>query len=438
MNELDGAAVGAQGGSAHIIPRSQHPVSRKSISRAALKVLYTLHEGGFEAHLVGGGVRDLLLGLNPKDFDVATDARPEQVKELFPSCRLIGRRFRLAHVRFGREIIEVATFRGSHHSGDEGQMDADGRIVRDNVFGDIEEDAVRRDFTINALYYNIADFSIVDYVGGCDDLKARTLRLIGDPATRYREDAVRMLRAARFRAKLGFELAQDTRAPIEELRDMLLDIPTARLFEEALKLLQTGHAKSSFDALRELKLLQYLFPVAERHLEAGTQGYAQLVENALANTDKRVAEDKPVTPAFLYAVLLWPEVQELAERHQSRGEAPVASYFLAADQVIPIQLRATSLPKRYSIPMREIWALQPRLIDARGKRAQRVLGHPRFRAGYDFLCLRAQSGETDLEACARYWTERQENVEVGERSESAPAKRRRPRRRRGPKSGRQP
>ena len=416
-----------QGGIApRVIARADHPVSRKSISKPALKVLYKLKDAGFQAHLVGGGVRDLLLGLEPKDFDVATDAHPDQIKSLFSNCRLIGRRFRLAHIHFGREIIEVATFRASHEDGADGVTGDDGRIVRDNVFGTIEEDAIRRDFTANALYYNIADFSIIDFVGGLDDLHNKTLRMIGDPATRYREDAVRMLRAARFCAKLGFTLHENTAAPIAELGSLLADIPSARMFEEALKLLQTGHAQASFEQLRKLDLLQYLFPIADRRLKASDAHFELLVNKALRNTDQRIAENKPVTPAFLYAVLLWPDVKARADQLEQRGESPVSAYFIAADEVLPQQLRATSLPKRFSIPMREIWAMQPRLLATTGKRALRLLGHPRFRAGYDFLCLREQAGE-DLQGRGQWWTELQESTptEDVESAQSSPAPRRR-------------
>jgi poly(A) polymerase len=420
-----------------VIPRADHNISRKSISRAALKVLYRLKDAGYQSHLVGGGVRDLLLGKTPKDFDVATDAHPEQVKALFSNCRLIGRRFRLAHVHFGREIIEVATFRANHQSGADGLIGGDGRIVRDNVFGNIEQDANRRDFTVNALYYNIADFSIIDYTNGLADLKSGTLRMIGDPATRYREDAVRMLRAARFSAKLGFTLHPDTQAPIAELSPMLRDIPAARLFEEVLKLLQNGHAHASFAALRELDLLCFLFPITDQQLKSGDAFFARMIERALRNTDARIEEGKPVTPAYLYAVFLWPLVEETALKFQRQGESPVSSYFAAADEVLPQQLRATSLPKRFSIPMREIWALQPRLLNTSGKHVLRLLGHPRFRAAYNLLCLREYAGE-DLQDRGSYWTQLQENTPQdaveSERTTHAD-KRRRSRNRRRKQSG---
>ena len=423
--------------SPQVVARADHSISRKAISKPALKVLYGLKDAGFQAHLVGGGVRDLLLGRSPKDFDIATDAHPEQVKSLFSNCRLIGRRFRLAHVHFGREIIEVATFRASHTSGTDGVTGDDGRIMRDNVFGTIEEDAIRRDFTVNALYYNIADFSIIDYADGLNDLQNKTLRMIGDPALRYREDAVRMLRAARFSAKLGFDIHPDTAAPIAELSPMLRDIPSARLFEEVLKLLQAGHALASFRSLRELDLLQFLFPSADQQLKSGDAQFEKLIVQALQNTDSRIAEGKPVTPAFIYAVFLWPQVREAAEKFQQEGEQPVPAYFAAAETVLPQQLRATSLPKRFSIPMREIWAMQPRLMNTTGKRALRLLGHPRFRAGYDFFCLREQTGE-DLQNRGQWWTELQENTSretVESALSSSTGKRRRSRNRRRKPSG---
>lgn len=394
-----------------VISRSDHCVSRKSISSNALKVLYRLNEAGFASYLVGGGVRDLLLERHPKDFDIATDASPEEVKELFRNCRLIGRRFRLAHVVFGREIIEVATFRADHSDGDGGATGESGRIVRDNVFGgSLAEDAVRRDFTVNALYYNIADFSVVDFYGGLDDIEDRRLRFIGNASDRVVEDPVRALRAVRFAAKLEFSVDATVADAIEQHRHLLQEIPAARLFEEVLKLLQSGDGQRSFEMLREFDLLKYLFPLTAKRLSAG-DAYAQaLADLALRNTDKRIRDEQPVTPAFIYAVLLWPDVVERAAEHESAGEASIAALHLAADEIIPIQLDATSLPRRYSVPMREIWALQPRLLKARGKRADSLLGNPRFRAAYDFLCLRNDAGE-DLESICTRWEELQQSPE---------------------------
>ncbi len=388
-----------------VLGRDQHSISRKHINSNALKVLYRLHKGGYQAHLVGGGVRDLLLGHQPKDFDVATDATPEQVRELFRNCRLIGRRFRLAHVVFGRDVVEVATFRADHDAVDDDDSadvvrQDDGRILRDNVFGTIEEDAFRRDFTVNALYYDISRFAVLDYTGALADLEARRLRLIGDPAARYREDPVRMLRAARFAAKLGFEVDPDTAAPIAECGPLLRDIPPSRLFDEVLKLFVTGHAQGSMEHLLRLDLLQYLFPGADAALKAGDAGFTALLERALDNTDRRLAADKPVTPAFLYAVLLWPVASARAsELHEREGESPVMAMQRAAAEAAEAQQAYTALPKRFAGPMREIWLLQPKLERYRGKRARRLLSHPRLRAAWDFLCLRRDAGEALGETC---------------------------------------
>lgn len=372
---------------------------------------------GFEAHLVGGGVRDLLLGREPKDFDVATDAQPEQVRGVFRNCRLIGRRFRLAHVHFGREIIEVATFRAGHDeaASDNHQTD-EGMLLRDNVFGNIEQDALRRDFTVNALYYNIADFSIIDYANGVEDLDQGVLRLLGDPETRYREDPVRMMRAVRFAAKLGFRLAPDTESPIAALAPQLAEVPPARLFEEVLKLFMAGTAVGGFEKLRQYGLFAHLFPATEQCLAELNQEFPlTLVLQGLENTDTRIREGKPVTPAFLFAVLLWEPVRQLAEQKQAAGAAAHEAIEQAAAELVPQQLRQVALPRRFSAPMQEIWTMQPRFDNTRGKRPQRLMGHPRFRAAYDFLLLRAATGEADP-ALARWWTE----LQAGEPGTPAP------------------
>ncbi|MEX1081134.1 MAG: polynucleotide adenylyltransferase PcnB, partial [Halofilum sp. (in: g-proteobacteria)] len=414
-------AAAASGSAPRTIPRDEHTVSRKQINSNALKVLYRLHNSGFEAHLVGGGVRDLLLGLEPNDFDVATDATPEEIRSLFRNCRLIGRRFRLAHVVFGRDIIEVATFRADHRSADEedARVHDRGRILRDNVFGTIEEDAFRRDFTINALYYDISQFAVLDYADGLRDLEARELRLIGDPHIRYREDPVRMLRAARFAAKLDFEVEPNTAAPMADLGPLLRDIPPSRLFDEVLKIFQSGHAVRSLDQLRKHGLLQYLFPTADQALERGDALYTELLRRALENTDKRLAEGKPVTPAFLYAVLLWPRVTELAAAFAEDGEPPAMAMQRAAARCIEEQQDYTSLPKRFSGPVREIWLLQAKLERFRRKRARSLLGHPRLRAAWDFLCLRRDAGEDLSEACT--WWEQAMAADTGETPAPAPA-----------------
>ncbi|WP_020406104.1 polynucleotide adenylyltransferase PcnB [Hahella ganghwensis] len=394
-----------------IIPREQHSVSRKQISPNALKVLYRLNSAGYEAFLVGGGVRDLLLGEHPKDFDIATNATPEQVRAQFNNCRLIGKRFRLAHVRFGREIIEVATFRASHQKAEDDTHRAatsdSGQILRDNVYGNQEEDALRRDFTVNALYYGVKDFGIYDYANGMEDLRNRLLRLIGDPATRYREDPVRMLRAARFAAKLDFTIEEKTAAPISELGPLLLNIPSARLFEEVLKLFLSGKAEATFNILRELNLFKFLFPSTDQLINDGHPHAQKLVEQALINTDKRVNADKPVTPAFLYAALLWPATQLEFQRCLDDGIPPIPAMHKASQKVIDAQVKHTALPKRFSQPMKEIWELQLRLPRRRGKSAQAIVEHPRFRASYDFVLLREASGE-DLQGLGKWWTDFQE------------------------------
>jgi poly(A) polymerase len=386
--------------------RADHPVSRKQIADSALKVLYRLNKAGFRALLVGGSVRDLLLGRSPKDFDVATDALPEQVRELFRNCRLIGRRFRLAHVQFGHEIIEVATFRAAHDGDADGAaMSDEGRILRDNVYGSLDDDVWRRDFTVNALYYDIADFSIIDYVGGLEDVHAQRLRLIGDPEKRYREDPVRMLRAARFAAKLGFTIEAATLEPITRLRHLLEDIAPARLFDEMLKLFQGGFGLASFEMLRRHGLLHCLCPLTEKALNGPEGAFVErLVTCALANTDRRIAENRPVTPAFLFAALLWQSVEDEAASNSANGLNTPEALQLAADTVISHQVARIAMPRRFTNITREIWALQPRLAKPAPRRAQRLIEHPRFRAAYDFLLLRAEAGEPVKEA-AEWWTE---------------------------------
>ncbi len=391
-----------------IIPRSEHDVSRSDISENALKVLYRLKNAGYQAYLVGGGVRDILLGLKPKDFDVATDAHPEQVRELFRNCRLIGRRFRLAHVHFGREIIEVSTFRASHTDAVDGEgHEEDGRIIRDNVYGKLDDDVWRRDFTVNALYYNIEDYSIVDYVGGLEDIKKRQLRLIGIPEDRYQEDPVRMLRAIRFAIKLGFSIHPVSEQPIRKLAPLLEEIPEARLFEEFLKLFMSGQSEKAYQQLREYGLFAMLFPQTEKFLNRGDEFIHKLLLSAFRNTDTRLAEDKPVTPAFLLAALLWVPVRDLANDHEGNGLSEMDAIHLASDAVISHQISSTSMPRRFTHMARDMWALQVRLKNIRGKRPLKLLAHQRFRAAYDFLLLRAEAGE-DVQELANWWTEFQE------------------------------
>lgn len=427
-----------------VIARAEHNISRANISEPALKVLYRLRKAGYEGYLVGGSVRDMLLGREPKDFDIATNAHPEQVQALFRNCRLIGRRFRLAHVLFGREVIEVATFRGRGiDDAQEGGLEVEeenGRILRDNVYGTLEEDAWRRDFTVNALYYNIEDFSVVDYTSGLKDLEAGILRMIGDPWQRFREDPVRMLRAVRFAAKIGFRIDADSEKAIYELGHLLANIPSARLFDEVLKLFLGGCAVQTFELLRHYRLFEHLFPQTEASLSQEEQNFPlTLVLRALANTDSRIAENKPVTPAFLYAALLWEPVRMEMRRRMESGEDELPALTSAAYFVIEQQLAATALPRRFSTPMVEIWQLQPRLNSRSGRRAFRMLEHPRFRAAYDFLLLRADAGEADR-ALADWWTEFQAVDEtrrqamIDECSSGGPRTRRGGRRRGGRKN----
>ena len=392
----------------NVIPRDQHHVSRKQMSRGALKVLYTLKDAGFRACLVGGAVRDLWLGRKPKDFDVATSATPEEVKKLFRNCRLIGRRFRLAHVIFGPEIVEVATFRGTG-DGEEGEDRhvVDGRIVRDNVWGTIEEDAVRRDFRVNALYYDIADFSVLDYVGGIEDLEQKRLRLIGDPVTRYREDPVRMLRAARLAAKLGFAIDPAAAAPFAEFGHLLAEAPPARLFDECQKMFLAGYGLASFNKLLECGLLRQLFPGTVRALARDPSGALKtLIERGLAGTDARVLEGRPVTPAFLFAVLLWGDVEALANKLHAEGAPPSLAWQRAAHRVMAEEGKRVAIPHRFGYAIEEIWALQPRFADRTRKRVFRLMAHPRFRAAYDFLLLRAVESDA-LRESGEWWTRAQ-------------------------------
>lgn len=421
-----------------LVPRAQHNISRANISPNALKVLYRLRQAGYQAHLVGGGVRDLLLGREPKDFDVATSAEPEEVRGVFRNCRLIGRRFRLAHVHFGPEIIEVATFRGQNPDMDDTDRRVEnGLIVRDNSYGTIEEDALRRDFTINALYYDVSDFSVLDYTGGMEDLRAGRLRLIGDdPERRYREDPVRMLRAVRFACKLGFTIDPSCGRPLTVLGHLLEDVAAARLFEELLKLFQTGFALDAFEKLRRYGLFGHLFPDTEACLAREEHDFPlTFVSRGLANTDSRVEQDLPVSPAFLFGVLLWEPVRQRYEELMASGRDPLDAMMLAGSEVAARQQTRVTIPKRFSLPMRELWELQPRLEQRQGTRPARLVTHPRFRAAYDFLILRAAAGEADTEL-AEWWT-RYQDASGADRSrmmEGGPKRRRRRRRRPGPDS----
>jgi len=398
-------------------------------------VVRCLQEEGYEAYIVGGSVRDLLLGKVPKDYDVATDAIPEEVKTVFPRARLIGRRFRLAHVRMGGTLIEVATFRGPQINEDDDHKHKNGRILRDNVWGSLEEDAVRRDFTINALFLDPISGDIQDFVGGYKDLSERKLRLIGDARTRYREDPVRLLRAARFVAKLGVELEHETGKPVTELAPLLHDIPPARLFEEICKLFMTGHAARTLDALQRLQLTRALFPVLKSDGGPGRAVTGPLIETAMNNTDERIAIQKPVTPAFLIAALLWHPVKERAEALMAGGMHESAALGLAADEVMSKQVQRTAIPRRFSVITRQIWTMQPRFNNTHGRRARSLMGERRFRAAYDFLLLRAVE-DPSLQDLCNHWTEAQKGVVMNtgqnDRFKDSPRQRRRPRRRRTP------
>ncbi len=418
-----------------IYSRSEHTVSRKQISGNALRVLYKLNKAGYETYLVGGCVRDLLLGLEPKDFDVATSASPEQVKQTFRNCRLIGRRFRLAHVFFGREIIEVATFRSSEKGDDKEQkVHEDGRLLRDNVFGSLEDDVWRRDFTVNSLYYDVRDFTVVDYAGGMEDHAAGILRLIGDPVTRYREDPVRMLRAVRFAVKLGFMLEPKTKTPIYELATLLQGIPAARLYDEALKMFLSGKGVQAFEMLRHYGLFAQLFPQTDACLAKEENNFPRLfIARALLNSDRRIEEGKSVMPYFLFSALLWDAVQAEAEAKINEGENEAFAFQNAASQVLSAQVKVLSIPKRVSQSMREVWLLQTRFKNRIGVRPYKLLAHPRFRAAYDFFVLRAETGGADKKV-AEWWETFQTASEAEKKKMSRPPRARKPKKKKKPVS----
>ncbi|MHB1229960.1 MAG: polynucleotide adenylyltransferase PcnB [Halothiobacillus sp.] len=395
-----------------VISSPVHGIVPSQLSDHAINVLQRLHDSGFSAYLVGGCVRDLLRGLRPKDFDVVTDAKPEQVRALFRHARIIGRRFRIVHVLFGHDMIEVTTFRGGDD--DAVRRSEQGRILRDNVFGNIDEDVWRRDFACNALYYNFANAEIVDYVQGWQDVETGYLRVIGDPATRYREDPVRMLRAARFMAKLGFTLTPETAAAIHECRPLLKDIASARLFDESIKIFQGGYAWAAFLQLRELNLLGYLFAGLDDLLNRDYDRVAALIEKILRGTDERIQLQLPVNPAFLLAGLLWADLSRRREHwlHQ-RVEADTAME-LACDEMLEATVRQVAIPRRLTDLMRVIWVLQPQLereasgkavgmpLSALNDEQKHLLAHAWFRAALDFLCLRSEIGEVAQTTCA-FW-----------------------------------
>jgi poly(A) polymerase len=413
------------------VPRERHGLASEGISPSAAKVCTALREAGFSAYVVGGAVRDLLLGITPKDFDIATDARPEQIRPLFRRALIIGRRFRLVHVMLGGDTVEVSTFRGADTS--TAEKDEHGRVLRDNVFGTQEEDARRRDFTVNALYYDPASEEIVDLHGGLDDLKKRMLRVIGDPETRYREDPVRMLRAVRLAAKLGLTLEAQTREPIRSMAPLMERVPPARLFDEMLKLLLSGHASACLRQLRDVGLHKGLLPLLDVILEQPLG--ERFVTLALAQTDERVLAERTVSPAFLFAALLWHEVLAAWKARQARGERALPALESAMDEVLDTQCAKLAITRKLTATMREVWTMQPRFEQRSGSRAFRLLEAPRFRMAYDFLALRAASGEVaaDLEE----WWRAFQSADAESRKamllpESGARKRRRRRRKKGP------
>lgn len=395
----------------HTIRSGDHPISPKQITSGAKKVVEQLVSDGYDAYLVGGCVRDLMLGMHPKDFDVATDATPEQVSKLFRRARIVGRRFQIVHVRMGPEVIEVTTFRAHHsaeHKGrDQSRRSSKGLLLRDNIFGSITEDASRRDFTMNALYYHPSDNSVFDYANGLQDIEKRLIRVIGNAADRYREDPVRMLRAVRFAAKLGFNIEQGSAEPIAKMNHLLADIPPARLFDEILKLFMHGHALATFRLLREYGLFKQLFPATESALAVDPGYYVEFLEQAMTNTDKRIRGNKRVTPAFLLGTLLWPAVQEMRKTLERDNSSPVYTLQQATGEVLHRACQRVAIPRRFSMPMREIWEMQLRLPRRAGSQAQRLMENPRFRAGYDFLLLREDAGELEP-GLGEWWTHYQD------------------------------
>lgn len=428
------------------LPKESHGIAREAIPQRVLGVIRRLREGGFEAFVVGGGVRDLLLKRAPKDFDVATNAHPEQIRALFRNCRLIGRRFRLAHVFFGREYIEVTTYRASAQDLDEADGDRmrvaeHGQLLRDNVYGSRLDDVLRRDFTVNALYFDPDAETVLDYVDGVADLRARTLRTIGAPAERFREDPVRMLRAARFAAKLDFQVDAAALKVLPANAEMLRHVSPHRMLDETLKLFHGGAAQASLRTLRAFDLFRFLFPQTDRVLkeqegEGAAEAFARLIERALANTDARVREGRAVIPPFLIACFLWEPIRRMAASFATRGIAPAESFERACHDVIHEQNRHVAVTKHVAGVVRDILWLQHRLEERRARIVRPTLHHERFRAAYDFLLMRAQAGEP-LAEIADWWTRIQtlppeeQNVMIHERHAAAPAPEKRKRRRRG-------
>jgi poly(A) polymerase len=428
---------------ATVYKQSEHGINRNDISAGALRVCEMLQQENFKAYVVGGAVRDLILGRHPKDFDVATNATPEEVRNVIRRARIIGRRFKLVHVMFGQETIEVSTFRANHpeaedtgsddnadaqttgaqevssasysrpdqrggrndNNGDDfrhkkAHADEHGRLLRDNVYGNMGDDAVRRDFTMNALFYDPQDETVWDYVNGFADVKKRTVVMIGDPATRYREDPVRMLRAARLAGKLGFTIDPATQAPIAELKPLLQHVPSARIYDEALKMLLSGDAVKCLKKLQELQLQSSMFAIVDR--ATNNPQAMKLINLVLTRTDERIAQDKGVSPAFLFAALFWHEVMPRAEKLEAKGELPMVALHTAMDDVLDAQRKSLAVPRRLDANIKELWAAQPRFAWRSKGKAFRTLAHPRFRASYDFYELRAQVGDADIEI-AHWW-----------------------------------
>lgn len=418
--ELDQAVVSVNAELPLRIKPQEHQIDSSLICHRAVGVIKQLVDSGYEAYLVGGAVRDLMLGIHPKDFDIATNARPEQVRDLFPSCRLIGRRFRLAHIYFGRQYLEVATFRAppestqnsikiTRRSSDkeknrsQGVKSDDGRIIQDNVYGTLDQDVWRRDFSVNALLYDVNTHEVLDYVGGVKDLQNRTLRMIGEVKERYREDPVRMLRAIRFAAKLDLSIESETRQAIPEMANLLESVSSARLFDEVVKLLHGGKAEVTLDQLRTFGLFSYLFPTTEKYLQAGDEFLDAFIRSALKNTDTRIQSGKSVTPAFLFAVMLWRDAEAMSADLREEGYPNLQSYHVAATEIFKQQSKFTAIPKRNTVTTRDIWALQTRFEFKDCRRAKTFITHPRFRAAYDFMCLRAKADGGALLTDLCYW-----------------------------------
>ena len=383
-----------------VIPVSSHGITRDRLSSGSRRVCETLQGHGFKAYVVGGAVRDLLIGADPKDFDIATDATPEEVRRAFRRSRIIGRRFQIVHVMMGQETLEVTTFRGTLD--EKTKTDEHGRVLHDNVFGSHAEDAARRDFTINALYYDPVADIVLDYHDGVRDLKARTLRMIGDPVTRFREDPVRMLRIARFVAKLGFKIDPATRKPIAGLAPLVRNVPSARLFDEMLKLLTSGHAMACLQELRREGLHHGMLPMLDVILEQSDG--KSFVSIALERTDERVRADRTISPGFLFATLLWQPVAARWREGVARGAPAIPALGDAIDSVLDEQGNRLAITRRFLADMREIWMMQPRFERRTGRSPWGLVEHLRFRAGYDFLLLRCQSGELP-EEIGRWWTD---------------------------------